>query len=150
MRSTRNFAKKRRKQQMRTGALLPNATKLAEGDACKLLILWWTWPGSNRRPLPCHGSALPAAPQAHFKKPLEPATSPARPGRAPSCATGPLLRDTSTSCPLRTTSIILAYPHGIVNACTILPFASFLSFLSTGTSGIIDRAPHLHQFSNTI
>src|SRR5271169_4044661 len=29
---------------------------------------WWTWPGSNRRPLPCHGSALPAAPQAHFKK----------------------------------------------------------------------------------
>ena len=26
---------------------------------------WWTWPGSNRRPLPCHGSALPAAPQAH-------------------------------------------------------------------------------------
>src|SRR5581483_4686979 len=32
----------------------------------KLLILWWTWSGSNRRPLPCHGSALPAAPQAHF------------------------------------------------------------------------------------
>ena len=31
----------------------------------KLLILWWTWSGSNRRPLPCHGSALPAAPQAH-------------------------------------------------------------------------------------
>src|SRR5437588_6049183 len=28
-------------------------------------IIWWTWPGSNRRPLPCHGSALPAAPQAH-------------------------------------------------------------------------------------
>src|SRR5689334_5546695 len=27
--------------------------------------LWWTWSGSNRRPLPCHGSALPAAPQAH-------------------------------------------------------------------------------------
>src|SRR5436305_6443992 len=25
---------------------------------------WWTWSGSNRRPLPCHGSALPAAPQA--------------------------------------------------------------------------------------
>src|SRR5579863_10701265 len=20
---------------------------------------WWTWSGSNRRPLPCHGSALP-------------------------------------------------------------------------------------------
>src|SRR5258707_2488891 len=29
---------------------------------------WWTWSGSNRRPLPCHGSALPAAPQAHVKK----------------------------------------------------------------------------------
>src|SRR6266403_445826 len=27
---------------------------------------WWTWTGSNRRPLPCHGSALPTAPQAHF------------------------------------------------------------------------------------
>src|ERR1700735_2832676 len=27
---------------------------------------WWTWSGSNRRPLPCHGSALPAAPQAHI------------------------------------------------------------------------------------
>ncbi len=27
--------------------------------------IWWTWSGSNRRPLPCHGSALPAAPQAH-------------------------------------------------------------------------------------
>jgi hypothetical protein len=26
---------------------------------------WWTWSGSNRRPLPCHGSALPTAPQAH-------------------------------------------------------------------------------------
>src|SRR6202035_1098492 len=29
---------------------------------------WWTWSGSNRRPLPCHGSALPAAPQAHSLK----------------------------------------------------------------------------------
>ena len=28
--------------------------------------IWWTWSGSNRRPLPCHGSALPAAPQAHL------------------------------------------------------------------------------------
>src|SRR5258708_22112741 len=26
---------------------------------------WWTWTGSNRRPLPCHGSALRTAPQAH-------------------------------------------------------------------------------------
>src|ERR1700722_5326537 len=30
-----------------------------------VLEIWWTWSGSNRRPLPCHGSALPAAPQAH-------------------------------------------------------------------------------------
>jgi hypothetical protein len=22
-------------------------------------VIWWTWSGSNRRPLPCHGSALP-------------------------------------------------------------------------------------------
>ena len=28
-------------------------------------LFWWTWTGSNRRPLPCHGSALPTAPQAH-------------------------------------------------------------------------------------
>ena len=33
--------------------------------------IWWTWSGSNRRPLPCHGSALPAAPQAHDRKPEE-------------------------------------------------------------------------------
>jgi len=32
---------------------------------CKYLKIWWTWSGSNRRPLPCHGSALPTAPQAH-------------------------------------------------------------------------------------
>ena len=36
----------------------------------KLLKRWWTWPGSNRRPLPCHGSALPAAPQARFLEAL--------------------------------------------------------------------------------
>src|SRR5580698_7974014 len=29
-----------------------------------MLSDWWTWTGSNRRPLPCHGSALPTAPQA--------------------------------------------------------------------------------------
>src|SRR5579863_10080590 len=38
---------------------------LSDGKVIKL-ERWWTWPGSNRRPLPCHGSALPAAPQAHF------------------------------------------------------------------------------------
>src|SRR5579863_7714356 len=38
---------------------------LSDGKVIKLEH-WWTWPGSNRRPLPCHGSALPAAPQSHF------------------------------------------------------------------------------------
>ena len=33
-------------------------------------VKWWTWSGSNRRPLPCHGSALPAAPQAHSAVPI--------------------------------------------------------------------------------
>jgi hypothetical protein len=47
---------------------------------------------SNRRPPRQGRGALPVAPQAHC------------------------LGDTTTSCPLRTTSIILAYPHGIVNA----------------------------------
>ena len=27
-------------------------------------VSWWTWRDSNPRPLPCHGSALPTAPQA--------------------------------------------------------------------------------------
>ncbi len=49
---------------------LPNLLRICyqaeKGGRSKLLILWWTWSGSNRRPLPCHGSALPAAPQAHF------------------------------------------------------------------------------------
>ena len=34
-------------------------------DSKRPKTVWWTWSGSNRRPLPCHGSALPAAPQAH-------------------------------------------------------------------------------------
>jgi hypothetical protein len=38
-----------------------------KGGRGKQFILWWTWSGSNRRPLPCHGSALPAAPQAHVR-----------------------------------------------------------------------------------
>src|SRR5438067_5169214 len=52
--------------------LKPKRQKLLEisghalrGGSAKLLKDWWTWSGSNRRPLPCHGSALPAAPQAH-------------------------------------------------------------------------------------
>ena len=39
---------------------VPNRTDLEN--------IWWTWSGSNRRPLPCHGSALPAAPQAHCRR----------------------------------------------------------------------------------
>ena len=35
--------------------------------SAEFLKSWWTWSGSNRRPLPCHGSALPAAPQAHMR-----------------------------------------------------------------------------------
>src|SRR5260370_692883 len=42
--------------------LAPSATS-SPGLSC--WEVWWTWSGSNRRPLPCHGSALPAAPQAH-------------------------------------------------------------------------------------
>src|ERR1039458_2375326 len=34
--------------------------------------------GSNRRPLPCHGSALPAAPQAHMRRDAIPLLSPLR------------------------------------------------------------------------
>ena len=43
--------------------LLPICTKCYQTKNSvggKLLILWWTWSGSNRRPLPCHGSALPS------------------------------------------------------------------------------------------
>src|SRR6267142_3877832 len=38
------------------GVLAP-AEILSEGSLFK--GSWWTWSGSNRRPLPCHGSALP-------------------------------------------------------------------------------------------
>lgn len=38
----------------------------SSNSATTIWRFWWTWSGSNRRPLPCHGSALPAAPQAHF------------------------------------------------------------------------------------
>ena len=46
----------------------------------------WTWPGSNRRPPPCRGGALPAAPQAH--------------GRAPPSRTGCLLLPGQAGCRL--------------------------------------------------
>jgi hypothetical protein len=45
------------------------------------------------------------------------------------------------------TITILAYRDTIVNAPHIL---NFFHFLSTGFSAIIDRARHLHNFSNTI
>ena len=35
--------------------------------ACKLLILWWSRSGSNRRPLECHSSALPTELRPHEK-----------------------------------------------------------------------------------
>src|SRR5438552_3284640 len=44
----------------------------SRADLCSSYLssseIWWTWSGSNRRPLPCHGSALPTAPQAHLLK----------------------------------------------------------------------------------
>ena len=86
---------------------------------------WWTWSGSNRRPLPCHGSALPAAPQAHSRKKF------------------PRVRNSGSECgkePL----FIFAYCGAIVNARTCFGFPS------TDFSAIIDRAPHLHKFSKTI
>jgi hypothetical protein len=32
-----------------------DATKSRKGGASQWLKNWWTWSGSNRRPLPCHG-----------------------------------------------------------------------------------------------
>src|SRR5574340_192799 len=28
-------------------------------------VVWWSWPGLNRRPRECHSRALPTAPQPH-------------------------------------------------------------------------------------
>src|SRR5271170_2803037 len=80
---------------------------------------------------------------------IEPTTSSMPWKRAPSCATGPLYRE---KFPLGSefregTLSILAYRDTIVNARHLL---NFFHFLSTGFSAIIDCAPHLHNFSNTI
>jgi hypothetical protein len=52
----------------RSACTRPIETALMLDDSClcccDLIGDWWTWTGSNRRPLPCHGSALPTAPQA--------------------------------------------------------------------------------------
>ena len=48
-------------QELQRGYTLGNQANCRQGGE----LSWWTWSGSNRRPLPCHGSALPAAPQAH-------------------------------------------------------------------------------------
>src|SRR5438067_11601567 len=121
--------------------LKPKRQKLLEisghalrGGSAKVLKGWWTWSGSNRRPLPCHGSALPAAPQAHIA--------------------GTLL------C-LRGTSIILAEVDAIVNASgtqgnpihrrqtNFLSARGFFRIFPQVSSAIIDCAPHLHNFSKT-
>jgi hypothetical protein len=52
-----------------TSDLLPNCYQTEKWGIGKYLKRWWTWSGSNRRPLPCHGSALPAAPQAQVGQP---------------------------------------------------------------------------------
>ena len=50
-----------RRQSKEEGFRLANEPRKIKG-------FWWTWSGSNRRPLPCQGSARPAAPQAHFSQ----------------------------------------------------------------------------------
>ncbi len=47
---------------------LPGKPGRGASQPFKSINSWWTWSGSNRRPLPCHGSALPAAPQAHVRR----------------------------------------------------------------------------------
>jgi hypothetical protein len=54
---------------------------------------------------------------------IEPTTSSMPWKRAPSCATGPLFEDTTTSCPLRTTTGILADRVKIVNERDLSPAA---------------------------
>ena len=54
---------------------------------------------------------------------IEPTTSSMPWKRAPSCATGPLFEDTTTSCSLRTTTGILADRVKIVNARDLSPVA---------------------------
>src|ERR1039458_9537068 len=61
----RGTQRKNRERSKEDGDFATKCYQTGRGGACKLLKIWWTWPGSNRRPLPCHGSALPAAPQAH-------------------------------------------------------------------------------------
>jgi len=34
-------------------------------QSCKWLKRWWTWSGSNRRPLPCHGKELYVCVRCH-------------------------------------------------------------------------------------
>ena len=70
--STRNYEKSAGKKGWKGGLkkicyqFASKCYQAGTDDVCKCLKIWWTWSGSNRRPLPCHGSALPAAPQAHL------------------------------------------------------------------------------------
>jgi hypothetical protein len=84
---------------------------------------------------------------------IEPTTSSMPWKRAPSCATGPQLKTKSRkphkigveeSTSKGSTQVIFAHITGIVNA------RGFFCLFPQACSGIIDRAPHLHNFSNTI
>ena len=100
---------------------------------------------------------------------IEPTTSSMPWKRAPSCATGPLVR---TLLLVRMTSFIFAESSEIVNAAVplldrrqllcpeqapVVPYdrffnatIRFLRFLPQAFSAIIDRARHLHNFPKTI
>ena len=58
----------RSKKSCKPTSAATNSSRENQNPASEALRIWWTWSGSNRRPLPCHGSALPAAPQAHSPK----------------------------------------------------------------------------------
>ena len=64
--------------------------------------VWWTWTGSNRRPLPCHGSALPTAPQAHVW----------RTGKLPTGKPGPVAKVRRGQCS-RAADLLMNIPHPI-------------------------------------
>ena len=79
---------------------------------------------------------------------IEPTTSSMPWKRAPSCATGPRLKQKSRSPTNRGSREVLNHfrPHLRDSQRDV----RILLFLSTGSSAIIDRAPHLHNLSNTI
>ncbi len=42
-----------------------NYDQSQKSDRVKRSLVWWSWPGLNRRPRECHSRALPTAPQPH-------------------------------------------------------------------------------------